>query len=686
MKRTYKAILIGVMLSLLISIRIATAQGPAPRGERSPRALAGTAFTYQGQIKKSGGLLTSTCNFQFSLWDALSGGTQVGTTQTASSLAVGNGLFTTPIDFGNNAFTGDARWLAIAVQCTGDGGYTALNPRQPLNPAPMAFALPGLYTQQNSTSPNVISGYSGNVVTPTIVGATIGGGGNSTFPNRVLNSYTTVGGGYGNIASNNSATVGGGVNNTASGSNATIGGGQSNTASNNNATIGGGVGNRASGDSAITGGGFFNTASGYIATVGGGSSNIASGSSATVSGGVANSASNAFVSIGGGDSNGSSGGYATIAGGGWNTANGDFSAVPGGQYNNASGWNSFAAGRRAKANHQGAFVWGDSTDADVASTGTDQFIVRAIGGVGVNTSSPIANTLTVNGIVVAGGTTSPVGIEPFVSEGTNSGISLDDRTSGGGSARWVIYPDTGSLRFWKSGDQVTINSSGKLTANGGFNGQCLSASTFDATTSSSCNMDFAESFAAIERTEPGDLVTLVTSSNAMPTVRKSPHAYDGLLIGVVSTNPGLIFDNGVTHLAGDNSQLITNDKTVVALVGRVPVKVSMENGAIAIGDPLTSSSRPGFAMKATQVGKIIGYALENANQDGKVLALIQPGYYLPTDQVALAQTNAQLEARVAALERANPSARSNDFNWLFAFALGIVGVVVFERVHKGGTQ
>ena len=63
MKRTYKAILIGVMLSLLISIRIATAQGPAPRGERSPRALAGTAFTYQGQIKKSGGLLTSTCNF-----------------------------------------------------------------------------------------------------------------------------------------------------------------------------------------------------------------------------------------------------------------------------------------------------------------------------------------------------------------------------------------------------------------------------------------------------------------------------------------------------------------------------------------------------------------------------------------------------------------------------------------------
>ena len=55
---------------------------------------------------------------------------------------------------------------------------------------------------------------------------------------------------------------------------------------------------------------------------------------------------------------------------------------------------------------------------------------------------------------------------------------------------------------------------------------------------------------------------------------------------------------------------LANSKPV-ALVGRVPVKISLENGTIAVGDPLTSaSSTPGMAMKATRAGKILGYALE----------------------------------------------------------------------------
>src|SRR5205814_623949 len=117
-------------------------------------------------------------------------------------------------------------------------------------------------------------------------------------------------------------------------------------------------------------------------------------------------------------------------------------------------------------------------------------------------------------------------------------------------------------------------------------------------------------------------------TGVLPTVGKSAQAYDGLLIGVVSQNPGIVFDQGQTYVAGDNSQLITADKTVVALAGRVLVKVSMENGAIAIGDALTSSSQSGVAMKATRAGKILGYAMQSANEPGAFLALIQPGYYL----------------------------------------------------------
>ncbi|HVC08496.1 MAG TPA: hypothetical protein VNH15_00975, partial [Elusimicrobiota bacterium] len=49
----------------------------------------------------------------------------------------------------------------------------------------------------------------------------------------------------------------------------------------------------------------------------------------------------------------------------------------------------------------------------------------------------------------------------------------------------------------------------------------------------------------------------------------------------------------------------------LVLAGRVPVKVDLEGGPIKIGDYLTSSSRPGYAMKAAGPGPTVGIALEN---------------------------------------------------------------------------
>jgi hypothetical protein len=103
----------------------------------------GTGFTYQGQLKRAGEPLTDDCNFQFSLWDSLSGGSQVGSTDTRLSLPVTGGLFTIEdLDFGSSAFAGEARWLEIAVQCTGDADYVPLAPRQPITPAPYALYAP----------------------------------------------------------------------------------------------------------------------------------------------------------------------------------------------------------------------------------------------------------------------------------------------------------------------------------------------------------------------------------------------------------------------------------------------------------------------------------------------------------------------------------------------------------------
>jgi hypothetical protein len=70
-----------------------------------------------------------------------------------------------------------------------------------------------------------------------------------------------------------------------------------------------------------------------------------------------------------------------VSGGYSNVASGDYAAVCGGNDNTASANYSFAVGRRAKANHTGAFVWADSSDFDFGSASANSFRVRATNGV-----------------------------------------------------------------------------------------------------------------------------------------------------------------------------------------------------------------------------------------------------------------------------------------------------------------
>jgi hypothetical protein len=135
--------------------------------------------------------------------------------------------------------------------------------------------------------------------------------------------------------------------------------------------------------------GFDNDASGDSSSIGGGSFNVAAGEISVIGGGFSNTGGGTGVTIGGGAVNNATGQYATISGGLNNTAMGDFSTIPGGHDNVANGDYSYSAGHRAIAGHSGVFVWADQTDADFMSTGTDQFIIRAGGGVGIGTNSPI---------------------------------------------------------------------------------------------------------------------------------------------------------------------------------------------------------------------------------------------------------------------------------------------------------
>ncbi|MCX6026040.1 MAG: hypothetical protein NTY23_07270 [Chloroflexi bacterium] len=134
------------LVVLFVLVLGASSVGASPQRAPQARPLAdalGSGFTYQGQLKRAGEPLTDDCNFKFSLWDSLSAGSQIGTTETRLSLPVTGGLFTIEdLDFGSSAFAGEARWLEIAVQCTGDPDYVPLAPRQPITPAPYALYAP----------------------------------------------------------------------------------------------------------------------------------------------------------------------------------------------------------------------------------------------------------------------------------------------------------------------------------------------------------------------------------------------------------------------------------------------------------------------------------------------------------------------------------------------------------------
>jgi hypothetical protein len=102
-------------------------------------------------------------------------------------------------------------------------------------------------------------------------------------------------------------------------------------------------------------------------------------------------------------------GSTSWVGGGYdNQALGGSAMVPGGEGNRAGGYASLAAGYVARVRDaaatgdldgdEGTFVWSDrSAPASFVSSGPNQFLVRAAGGVGINTNNPSGFALHVNG-------------------------------------------------------------------------------------------------------------------------------------------------------------------------------------------------------------------------------------------------------------------------------------------------
>ena len=283
---------------------------------------------------------------------------------------------------------------------------------------------------------NMIAGSRANNAVNDVRGATIAGGGavingdpsySNESPNRVTDHYGAIGGGFANRAGDGDpgvigdnvtnapfATVGGGRSNDASGALSHIGGGTSNTASGVQSALGGGEQNTASGKSSSVSGGEQNGASGLLSSIGGGNQNVASGQSSSVGGGNENVASGQSSSVGGGAVNLANGVASSVGGGYDNCAGGDFSWAGGihaiTRPGNEVGDGTCVTNSGDTDGDEGTFVWADTQTADFVSSGSDQFLVRAQGGMAINSANPAGNSLRVNGTLrvddlgAAGGT------------------------------------------------------------------------------------------------------------------------------------------------------------------------------------------------------------------------------------------------------------------------------------------
>jgi hypothetical protein len=672
------------------------AQAPEPQ---AVQALVGPAFTYQGELTDDqGSPLSGPYDFEFRLYDGSGGGaTQIGGTVSAGDVQVDEGRFAVSLNFGSDAFNGDARWLELRVrEGASTGSYTTLSPRQALTPAPYALALPGLRTDPSAAVPNILGGSNGNLVDGGVSGATIGGGGGAGEINHVTGDHGTIGGGSQNTAgvrgtvgggqnnqARSNATVGGGLGNAASDQGATVGGGQDNTASYLYGTVGGGLQNLVSAyGGTIAGGAPANTSdpSGtrnrvvdHYGTIGGGGNNQAGSDDgildnahwATVGGGQDNAALADSATIGGGDQNQAIGPYATVAGGRTNVAGGTnvyHAAVGGGVDNEATGSEATVSGGSGNfaSGIASAIPGGFANEASgnyslaagyrAKATHSGSFVWADARKADFSSTADDQFLIRAGGGVGIGtnapGTTlHAVASDSGVNSDPNGHVALVEDTNNDGNNQ-VLAVKTGY-----TGDPTNTNNfvtffNGNDTAVGAIEGNSAGGVGY-----TSGGADFAEFVPRLDPDEdihPAEIVGLFGEA-----VTQRTDGADRVL--VVSSQPVVVGND-----PGQSSEARA-DYEQVALIGQVPVKVQ---GSVRAGDYVVASGRGdgiGLAVSPEEIGvqqidRVVGRALDSRDgtQVGRVTILVglSEAEILET---ALRRRDARLdslEARIAALEAA----------------------------------
>ena len=294
--------------------------------------------------------------------------------------------------------------------------------------------------------------------------------------------------------------------------------------------------------------------------------------------------------------------------------NGDFTNVTGnGSALTALNATNIASGTLAQARLANASLTVNGTSialggsATVTATATGTLTIGSgLGGTSYNGSTGVTITNTGVTSIVAGTNIAVSGATGAVTVSVTGTVASATSATTAGTVTTAAQGNitsVGTLTSLAVSGAITVNSSNGVTAivNGGTNGVGnigSAATTFNtvfAKATTAQYADLAENYAADDEYEPGTVVEFggdaeVTMSNEFGSTR---------IAGVVSTEPAYLM----------NSHLEAEYVTAVALMGRVPVKVT---GPVRKGDMMISDGH-GRAKSAVrpEMGSVIGKALEN---------------------------------------------------------------------------
>lgn len=430
-----------------------------------------------------------------------------------------------------------------------------------------------------------------------------GGGGNSDAANSSQGGGGGGGGGYGRGAPGGG---GGGQGNASNG-------GTSGADQNNGELGGGGGGSGCQGASGAAGG---------RAGVDGSTCNSATAAvfgspgTSTGQGGVGGNSTSAVEGAGGGGGGGMYGSpdlSKIFPGSGGGSGGSTDSGPRAGNVGGAGGGIVFVA-----ANAVSVGLTGGITSTGTAGTGGATIIAGAGGGGAGGSVYILANSAALGNAVVtaaggAGGAGGSGGAGKTGGAGGDGTVGRIRVELTSGSTQAQITSPVASVGF-------TIGQYAKSAVGGTYG-------TLHIGKVDTVNADLAEYYSTGDSSiEAGDVVSVGADSvnNSKGILYKSESPYDSKLLGIISTDPGLV-------LGSKDEDGGRPDERILALSGRVPVKIASDSAEIHAGDYLTSSTTPGRATKALKAGYTVAKALEDwSPSSGKdsIMSFVNLGYYM----------------------------------------------------------